>query len=58
MYWQACMILKIYFKGLVNPKMKIKSLITHPHAVPRPSFIFGAQMKIFFIKFESWITPK
>jgi len=23
-------------KGLVNPKMKIKSLITHPHAVPTP----------------------
>jgi len=22
------------FKGLVHPKMKIKSLITHPHAVP------------------------
>jgi len=24
------------FKGLVHPKMKIKSLITHPHAVPTP----------------------
>jgi len=23
-------------KGLVHPKMKIKSLITHPHAVPTP----------------------
>jgi len=24
------------FKGLVHPKLKIKSLITHPHAVPTP----------------------
>jgi len=24
------------FKGLVHPKMKIKSLITHPPAVPTP----------------------
>jgi len=24
------------FKGLVHPKMKIKSLIAHPHAVPTP----------------------
>jgi len=24
------------FKGLVHPKMKIKSLITHTHAVPTP----------------------
>jgi len=23
-------------KGLVHPKRKIKSLITHPHAVPTP----------------------
>jgi len=23
-------------KGLVHPKIKIKSLITHPHAVPTP----------------------
>jgi len=23
-----------YVKGLVHPKIKIKSLITHPHAVP------------------------
>jgi len=26
----------VVFKGLVHPKMKIKSLITHPHAVPTP----------------------
>jgi len=26
----------LIFKGLVHPKMKIKSLITHPHAVPTP----------------------
>jgi len=24
-------------KGLVHPKMKILSLITHPHVVPKPS---------------------
>jgi len=24
----------IFIKGIVHPKMKIKSLITHPHAVP------------------------
>jgi len=23
-------------KGIVHPKMKIKSLITHPHALPIP----------------------
>jgi len=45
--------------GLVHPKMKIKSLITHPHAVPtpvRPLLVFGTQMKIFLIQFERWIT--
>jgi len=26
----------VFVKGLVHPKMKIKSLITHPHAVPTP----------------------
>jgi len=25
-----------FIKGLVHPKMKIKSLITHPRAVPTP----------------------
>jgi len=29
-------IIRIKIKGLVHPKMKIKSLITHPHAVPTP----------------------
>ncbi len=24
------------FKGIVHPKMKILSLITHPHVVPNP----------------------
>jgi len=26
----------IMLKGMVHPKMKIKSLITHPHPVPTP----------------------
>jgi len=26
----------IAFKGIVHPKMKMKSLITHPHGVPTP----------------------
>jgi len=49
---------QVGFKGLVHPKMKIKSLITHPHAVPtpvRPLLVFGTQMKIFLIQFERWI---
>jgi len=37
---KAALLFKVYgytlFKGLVHPKMKIKSLITHPHAVPTP----------------------
>ncbi len=46
-----------YFKGLVHPKMKIMSLITHPHVVPvRPPFIFGTQIKIFLMKSESSLT--
>jgi len=43
-------------KGLVHPKMKIKSLITYPHAVPTLVCVFGTQMKIFLIKFKRWIT--
>jgi len=27
-------VIEFSLKGLVYPKMKIKSLITHPHAVP------------------------
>jgi len=29
-------VIEFSLKGLVHPKMKIKSLITHPHAVPTP----------------------
>ncbi len=32
-------------KGLVQPKMKIMSLIAHPHVILNPSFIFGTQIK-------------
>jgi len=34
--WDICGRLK----GLVHPKMKMKSLITHPHAVPIPKSLF------------------
>jgi len=35
-------------KGLVHPKMKIMSLMNHPHVVPSPSsFILGTQFKVF-----------
>ncbi len=44
-----------HLKGLVHPKMKILSLITHPHVVPKP-VIFGIQIKIFLIKTESSLT--
>jgi len=42
-------IFKIYFKGLVQPKIKMMSLMTHPHVVPsiEPPFIFRTQFKIF-----------
>jgi len=47
-------------KGLVHPKLKILSVISHPHVVPNPvrlMFIFGTQNKIFLIKSEGWLTP-
>jgi len=35
-------------KGLlVHPKMKIKSLITHPHAVPTPWCLWNTNEDIF-----------
>jgi len=43
-------------KGIVHPKMKILSEMTHPHVVPAPvrlSFIF----ETFLIKSESCLTP-
>ncbi len=45
-------------KGLVHPKMKILSLITHPHVVPKPldtPFIFGTQIKIFLMESERFL---
>jgi len=38
MYFKVFIGINTVFKikGLVHPKMKIKSLITHPHAVPTP----------------------
>jgi len=27
------------FKGIVHPKMKIQSVITHPHVVPGKTFV-------------------
>ncbi len=36
--------------------MKIMSLITHPHVIPRPSFIFWTQIKIFLMNSENFLT--
>jgi len=47
-------------KGLVHPKMKILSLITHPHhrSTPvRPSFILETQIKIFLMKSGDSVRP-
>jgi len=47
-------------KGIVHPKMKILSAITHPHFVSILkdfSSIFGTHIKIFLIKSESCLTP-
>ncbi len=42
--------------GIVHPKMKIMSLITEPHVIPRPLFIFWTQIKIFLMKSKSFLT--
>jgi len=35
--WEdAILQVRVSFKGLVHPKMKMMSLITHPHVVPTP----------------------
>ncbi len=44
------------FLTIVHPKMQILSLITHSHVVPRRSFLFGTQIKIFLMKSESFLT--
>ncbi len=36
--------------------MQILTLITHSHVVPRRSFLFGTQIKIFLMKSESFLT--
>ncbi len=43
-------------KGLVNPKMKILSSITHPHVVPNPQDLRSSstQIKMFLMKSESY----
>ncbi len=60
---QSCLSFMFYIFirliGIVHPKMKILSLITHPHVVPnplRPLFIFRTQIKIFLMKSESFLT--
>ncbi len=46
-YWKSTIE---WLKGIVHPKMKILSLITHPQVVPKPkTFIFVTQIKIFFV---------
>ncbi len=46
-------------KGISHPKMKLMSLITHPHVIPNPSdlvrFIFGTQINMFLMKSEIFL---
>ncbi len=42
--------------GYFTQKWKFCDLITYPHVVPKPSFIFGGQIKIFLMKSESSLT--
>ncbi len=54
-----CYFSKVKIKGIVHTKIKILSLISHPHVIPKPvrtSFIFGTQIKILLMKFESFLT--
>ncbi len=47
-------------KGLVQPKKKILSIITHPHVVRkpiRPWFIFRTQIKIFIDEIRELSEP-
>jgi len=44
-------------KGLVHPKMKILSLITHPNVVLTLLFNFGTWLEILLIKSESFLNP-
>ncbi len=43
-------------RDIVHPKMPILKLITNSHVIPRLSFNFGTPIKIFFMKFESFLT--
>ncbi len=43
---QAIFSSNSFFKGILHPKMKIVSLINHPHVIPN-LFIFSTQIKIF-----------
>ncbi len=38
-----------FVKGIVHPKMKNLSLITPPHVVPNPSFIFETEIEMFLM---------
>ncbi len=44
------------FLTIVHPKLQILTLITPSHVIPRRSFIFGTQIKIFLMKSESFLT--
>ncbi len=48
----------VQIKGIVHPKMKILSLITHPQSFQtrKTSFIFRTQIKIFLMNSESSLT--
>ncbi len=53
----------LILEGIDNPKMKIQSLITHPHVVPNELDLrsslelrYSSQMKIFLMKSEIILT--
>ncbi len=48
-------LILLLVKGIVHPKMKILSLITHPYVIPNP-FIFRTQIKIFLMHSKSSLT--
>ncbi len=48
-----------WFKAIVHPKMKMLSLITHPHVVPNPLDLLSFsehKLRYLLIKFESFLT--
>ncbi len=51
--WSRCK--NSVLKGIVHPKIKMISLVTHHHVVPNSkTFIFGTQINIFLMKSKGW----